>query len=205
MKKTIIYLCMATFIFSVQSCDDGLPPPTPECEWNGTQRLTFRYLALKHPSTINSYHRNHLGPDRTEFFLDALLRTNGDGNFSKNIANITVKLVSSGQRCTGMGGDTYYKGDPNITGNTITMPKPTNSNFYGDVTVTIQSDTYINTTGSGAFYRIHWIEPGNEPGNFNGTIEGIKTTFINANGLNSIIVGRGENAVLIKNGERFNL
>lgn len=204
MKNLIFILKAVLLIFVLQSCEEVSlgGGNVPDCEWNDNNTVVFYDLQLNHPTGLNTYHQNIIPLDNIERSLINILETNGDAANGENSAYVRVNIKSDGTTCTGEEMVKYLNSEyfGNVGISDIQVPFTSNAVFFGEVTVIIRTDVFNNTVGSDAFYHVVWDETGNDPnGGFVGNILGVKISYINIDGTQSILVG-GQDGYLYSGG-----
>jgi len=183
MKKIEFIFIAVLLLIVFQSCEDpfGGGEPIPTCEWDENNQVGFTDLQLQHPSGLSNFHINQIPIDGIERSLLNILEINGDTGLPSR-AIITVGMFADGQACFGEKTVSFRQGAPEVSIASINVPFVSNAVFFGEVTVGIESDTFINPTGSDALYYILWEDSGNDPnGGVVGNVTGTKITFNNSN------------------------
>ncbi len=184
MKKASFIIKALLFLFVLQSCEDpnlGGGGTIPTCEWDENNQVGFTDLQLQHPSGLSNFHINQIPIDGIERSLINILEINGDFG-SPSHAIITVAMIADGQDCVGEKTVSFMQGAPEVSIASINVPFVSNAVFFGEITVEMKGDTFINPTGSDALYYILWEGSGNDPnGGIVGNILGTKITFNNSN------------------------
>lgn len=196
MKKMMIPFKAVLLLLLLQSCGKFPPPPQakPTCLWDKTEQVVFYNLQLMYPAGLSDYHTRLLpydGIDRN--FIDVMLRNNDVGTTGVK-AEVRLNVKSDGTRCIGEKTTTYNKSNyfNGLGGNMIKSPMPSNTPFVGEITVTLKSNVYNNTSGNGAYYHIIWEQTGNNPnGGMAGTMLGKKITYYTINGAKLIVPEKG--------------
>jgi hypothetical protein len=213
MKKIILTLNVATLILLLQSCKDPFkgPYPTkviPNCSWDNTEQIVFYDLQLKYPAELSDYHTRLLPLNKIDrSFIDVILR-NSDVGSNGFIANIRANVKSDGTKCIGEKTTTYDKSNytTGLGANMVKSPFPSNTAFVGEITVTLNSNIYRNSTGSGAYYHILWEQTGNNPnGGMPGIMIGKKISYHTFNNGRSAIVPAKENDFYLSGGKKIML
>lgn len=194
MKKIMLAFKAVLLLLLLQSCKnwDGGPGSLkkPNCSWDKTEQVVFYNLQLKYPDGLSDYHTRILPYDKIDrSFIDVILR-NSDAGSAGYTANIRANVKSDGTKCIGEKTTTYDKSNysSGLGGGMIKSPFPSNTAFVGEITVTLKSNVYNNTSGSGAYYHILWEQTGNNPnGGMAGTMIGKKISYFTINGINLIV------------------
>ena len=204
---------VVVLLLLLQSCKDpykgggGGGPVIPNCAWDKTEQIVFYNLQLKYPAGLSDYNTRQLpngGIDRS--FIDVLLRNGDAGSFGQT-ANIRANVKSNGTKCIGEKTTTYDRSNytSGLGGALIKTPFPSNAPFVGEITVTMKSNVYLNTSGSGSFYHILWEQTGNNPnGGMANTMIGKKISYYNTNG-RSIYVPENEIDYYYSGGRRVSM
>lgn len=201
MKKLIFSINAILFVLLLQSCEGislGSNPP-PTCEWDEENQVVFYDLQLSFPSGLSNWHSNLIPIDNIERSLINILEVNGNIGSSSQ-AKISVTMKSDGNSCIGEKSVAFMKGASEVGISNIVVPFVSNAVFFGEVTVGIRTDTFVNTVGNGNYYHVMWSGAGNDPnGGIVGNISGTKVTYGNINGTTSIVISK--DGSYIKNGE----
>lgn len=197
-------LLMGLLVMALQSCNFSIEDPdsTIPCEWDEQKNISFYELQLRIPSSGMSYFFLNMFPESDGIIrqLTTVMNTRGDyapSGTSKASINTVLKVEGAG--CYGEKPVTYYKGDPKISANALTVPFISNDAFAGEVTIRLKSDVFIDYTNSSS-YQVLWTTTGNDPDNVNGNIYGSKIAYNSDS--QSIIIPRDQ-PIIIGGGEQL--
>ncbi|WP_156100704.1 hypothetical protein [Gillisia sp. Hel_I_29] len=174
---------MALFIF-LGSCrfDGGYTDNTPpDCDFSATKTYTMTNFSLGLPNiqSTNVAFNIAFNNGGVIYNLNTLLETKGDYRYPENEAAVYGKMTADGSECKGEKEFEYNEGDSNVMSNSVAVPVPSNSSFYGEVTVKAKTDSF-REQGSGynqGFY-VRWEVTENDGDNFvEGNIQGEKINF----------------------------
>lgn len=184
MKKLLFLMCTVTSTFFVIGCggfDPGVEP-IPQCDFSGTEEIFFTDFGLRLPNIqyTNVAFHNAFNVGGTIYNLNTVLDPKGDYRFTENRSEIRGSLRADGTLCKGDKPFLYRSNNPNVLSNSIKVPAPSNTNFSGEVTIIIKTDSF-REQGSGnnnhGFY-VRWETTANNPDIFvNGNILGEKVGF----------------------------
>lgn len=135
---------------------DYSAPITPSCTWDAEEAIFYSNVNISYPySGLSIFHQNQLGGNanhRDFTFTDVMLRTGSAFNSDVEAKFTANAKITEG--CVGEKSVTYLKDSPKILPQAILMPQPSEAFSKGDVTVTFNTDTYINENGGGNYYYI---------------------------------------------------
>ena len=171
MKRLLQLMPFVALILFLGSCryTEGATSNAPDCDFSATETYTMTDFSLGLPNIQSANVAFYIAFNNggVIYNLNTLLETKGDYRYPENEAAVYGKMTADGSECKGEKEFEYKEGDSNVMSNSVAVPVPSNSSFYGEVTIKAKTDSFREQgLGYNQGFYVRWEVTENDPDNF---------------------------------------